>query len=121
VPTSGDEQTDPEAAAHAAGASTSAPEDDDPFPPPLIVALRAPDRPVARVIGPMTPAQARLGVAVTFGISPRGRLLERAAVGDPSGNPARPNVLSLPQPRLSALPTRVATSTAFDGGGADEA
>lgn len=127
MPTPGNDASEPAAAAEpvapvvpAASVVGASEEAEDPFPPALIVALRAPDRPVARIIGAMTPAQARLGAAVTFAISPQGRLLERAAVGEATRKPARPNVLSLPQPRLSALPTRIATTTVLDEG-ADEA
>lgn len=126
MPTPANDASEPAAPAEpvapvvSAASIVGASEEADPFPPALIVALRAPDRPVARIIGAMTPAQARLGAAVTFAISPQGRLLERAAVGEATRKPARPNVLSLPLPRLSALPTRVATTTVLDEG-TDEA
>jgi hypothetical protein len=121
VPTPADEATEPMAepaaaapAAASTGETAAAEEDEDPFPPALIVGLRAPDRAVARIIGPLTSERARLGTAVTFGISAAGRHAERAAVGGVTENPVRPNVLSLPTPRISPFPTRVAT-TSFDG------
>ena len=61
----------------------------------------------------MTPEQARLGAAVTFGISPQGRLAERAAQVEGLEPRARRNVLGLPHPRSAPPPTRIATSS-FD-------
>lgn len=92
--------------------------DEDPQPPAVIVRLRAPDRAVARIIGSMTPEQARLGAAVTFGISPQGRHAERAAQAAGFEPPARANVLALPHPRREPPPTRVAMSS-FDRDDAD--
>lgn len=101
---------EPAAPASAASPTGGLEEAEPTFPPELIVGLRAPDRAAARIIGDMTPEQARLGAVVTFGISPSGRHAERAAASGATENPARPNVLSLPHPRLSPLPTRVCTS-----------
>lgn len=131
MPTPSDEATEPAAVAEpaaeaepAAVSSSAAPArgpeadeaDEDPFPPALIVGLRAPDRAVARTIGLITPEQARLGASITFGISGRGRSAERKAVAQAPRHDAAPNVLSRPHPRLSVLPTRIATSTSFEVG-----
>ncbi len=94
-------------------------DDEDPFPPALIVAARAPDRAASRIIGVMTPEEARLGATVTFAISPRGRLAERVATSTRSESPSPSNVHSRPHPRISALPTRVATSTSLEVGDRD--
>lgn len=87
--------------------------DEELQPPALIVRLRAPDRAVARIIGPITPEHARHGVAVSFGISPKGRLAERAEQARALLPHAGANVLALPHPRLAPPPTRIATSS-FD-------
>jgi hypothetical protein len=94
--------------------ATAAEPDEDLQPPALIVRLRAPDRAVARIIGAITPEHARQGAAVTFGISPQGRLAERAALADMVEADAPRNVLSLPHPRVDRLPTRITTTTGFD-------
>jgi len=119
VSTSADDAIAHEPAAEAIGAeareasATAAEPDEDPQPPAVIVRLRGPDRAVARIIGPMTPEHARLGAVVTFGISPQGRLAERAAQAAGSEPRARANVLALPHPRRAPPPTRIATSS-FD-------
>lgn len=104
----GGDEPDPAAVAAASGEA-----EEDPFPPALIRKLREPDRAVARIIGDMTPAEARLGADLTFGLSEAGRLAERAAVGGATEQRARGNVLSLPHPRISPVPTRGATVKAL--------
>lgn len=132
MPTAGDDAStgeggeEPGVAAVAAATGevpppTEEPLEEDPFPPALIRKLRAPDHGVARIIGDMTPAQARLGAEVDLGISPAGRHAERAAVGGATEPRARGNVLSLPHPRISPLPTRGATVKALAEGDLEEA
>jgi hypothetical protein len=87
--------------------------DEDLQPPALIVRLRAPDRAVARIIGPIAPEHARRGVVIGFGISAEGRLAERAAQARAAVPHPAANVLALPHPRLSPPPTRIASSS-FD-------
>jgi hypothetical protein len=122
MPTAGDEAStgeggeEPGVAAVAATtgeAPSDEPPEEDPFPPALIRKLREPDRAVARIIGDMAPAEARLGAELTFGLSEAGRLAERAAVGGTTEQRARGNVLSLPHPRISPLPARGATVKAL--------
>lgn len=124
MPTTGDdastsEGAEPAAVADSAGvAATEEPSEADaePFPPALIVKLRAPDRGVARIIGDMSPAQARLGAEVDLGITPAGRHAERSAIGEATKPRGQDDVLSRPHPRISQLPTRGATVTTNDGG-----
>ncbi|MEX1368557.1 MAG: hypothetical protein AB1Z98_35840 [Nannocystaceae bacterium] len=109
-----------------AEAPDTEPEDDedDPFPPSLIVRTRAPDRGASKIIGDLSPAQARLGTTVGFGITPAGREAEYLAQSqaqpraDAAKAPANPH--TLPNPRLQSRPTRVATSTRFDGTNPDD-
>lgn len=99
-------------------------DEDEPFPPSLIVRTRAPDRGVSKIVGDLSPAQARLGAAVSFGITPAGREAEHLALSqaqpraDAAETPANPH--TLPTPRLEPRPTRVATSTPIDGRNADD-
>ncbi|MCH9681500.1 MAG: hypothetical protein K0V04_08710 [Deltaproteobacteria bacterium] len=128
MPPSPEDEPEPTTTTAAAASITSAADDEsesteeDPFPPALIVRTRHPDRGVSKIVGNLSPAQAQHGVAVTFGISVAGRDAERSALSRPprGTNKAPTNVHSLPFPRLQPRPTRVATSTPFDGGTADD-
>lgn len=106
----------PQPAASARTDATAAAADDaeDPFPPALIVRLRAPDRAASHTIGAATPAQAGPATSLTFGLSPAARTAERAAIDRGARARGRANVLSLPHPRLEPAPTPVATTTSFE-------
>lgn len=80
----------------------------------LIVRVRGPDRPATRTIGAPTPEHAGPGVVVTFGITSFGRGAERTSIAGRVYAKERDNVLSVPHPRLSSAPTRVATTTSLD-------